>query len=126
MALIPSLASAGRYNSLKFTSNSGETYTVATSNLEIQVNGENLTFSNTNLMIPLSSLVSMEFSDFDDSTAEIDSIISDCRDGVTVYNINGTSVGSFDSYTEALASLSQGIYVIKDSNGNSFKISVEK
>ena len=126
MTLTPSLALAGSYKSLKFTSNSGETYTVATNNLEILVNGENLTFNNTDLTIPLSYLVSMEFTDYDDSPAEIDTVLFDGKGAVTVFNINGTSVGSFDSYTEALASLSQGVYVIKDANGNSLKISVGK
>lgn len=125
-ALIPSLAIAGRYNSLKFTSDSGETYTVATKNLEIIVGSENLTFSNTNLTIPLTSLVSMEFADYDDNPAEIDTVEFDGEGTVTVYGLNGTKVGSFDSYAEALASLGQGLYVIKDASGNSLKVNVEK
>ena len=126
MALSTSLAMAGRYNSLKFTSNSGETYTVAASNLEILVDSEKLTFNNTDLTIPLSSLVSMEFTDDGDNPAEIDTVISGGNEVITVYNISGTPVGSFDSYAEALASLSQGVYVIKDANGNSLKIRVGK
>ena len=122
----PSLASAGSYSTLKFTSNTGETYSVATNNLEILVNGENLTFSNTNLLIPLSSLVSMEFTDYDDSPAAIDSVKFDGNGIVTVYNIDGTSVGTFDSYTDALSSLGKGVYVLKDTNGNSLKIRVGK
>ena len=124
--LIPSLAFAGRYNTLKFTSDSGETYSIATNNLVIHVNGENLTFNNTDLTIPLSSLVSMEFTDYDDSPAAIDTVIFEGTGTVAVYNINGTPVGSFDSYADALASLSRGVYVIKDANGNSLKISVGK
>ena len=124
--LAPSLAVAGRYNSLKFTSNSGEIYTVATNNLEILVNGENLTFSNTDLTIPLSSLISMEFTDYDDSPAAIDTVKFDGNGLVTVYNIDGTPVGSFGSYTDALSSLGKGVYVVKDTIGNSLKISVGK
>lgn len=126
MLLSPSLTLAGRFSTLKFTSNSGETYTVATNNLEILVDGENLTFSNTNLLVPLSSLVSMEFTEYDDSPAEIDKVRFDGNGLVTVYSINGTSVGTFDSYAQALSSLSQGLYVIKDANGSSLKITVEK
>ena len=126
MALPSSLAMAGSYSSLKFTSSTGETYMVATNNLEILVNGEKLTFSNTDLSIPLSSLISMEFTDYVDSLAAIDTVNFDGNGLVTVYNIDGTSVGSFDSYTDALSSLSQGVYVIKDANGNSLKISVGK
>ena len=125
-ATIPSLAIAGRYNSLKFSSSSGETFTVATNNLEILVNGENLTFNNTNLTIPLSSLISMEFTDYEESPASIDIVKFDGNGFVTVYNIDGTSIGYFDSYTDALSSLGKGVYVVKDKNGNSLKISVEK
>ena len=125
-ALAPLLAFAGRYSSLRFATNSGETYTVATDNLEILVNGENLTFSNTDLTIPRSSLVSMEFTDYGDSPAEIDSVTFDGNGAVTVFSINGASAGTFDSFADALASLSQGVYVIKDANGNSLKISVGK
>ena len=39
MALPSSLAMAGSYKSLKFASDTGEKYTVATNNLEILVNG---------------------------------------------------------------------------------------
>ena len=126
MALPSSLAFAGRYNSLKFTYNSGETYTIATDNLEIQVNGENLTFSNTDIMIPLSSLVSMEFMDYDNNPAEINSVSFVDKGAVTVYTVNGISVGSFDSCADALSSLGKGVYVVKDSIGNSLKISVGK
>lgn len=126
MALSSSSAMAGRYSFLKFTSDSGETYCVATNNLEILVDGANLAFSNTDLIIPLTSLVSMEFTDYDDSSAEIGNVTFDGKGVVTVYNINGVSAGSFDSYTEAIASLTQGVYVIKDANGNSLKISVGK
>ena len=126
MVLPSSLAMAGRYSTLMFTSNTGEKYTVATNHLEILVNGENLTFSNTDLTIPLSSLISMEFTDYDDSPAAIDIVKFDGNGLVTVYNIDGTSVGSFDSYTDALSSLGKGVYVVKDTFGNSLKISVGK
>ena len=126
MALPSSLAMAGRYSYLEFTSNTSEIYTVATNNLEILVNGENLIFSNTDLMIPLSSLISMEFTEYDDSPAAIDTVKFDGNGLVTVYNIDGTALGSFDSYTDALSSLGKGVYVVKDTIGNSLKISVGK
>lgn len=126
MVLSSSLAMAGRYGSLLFTSNTGEKYTVAATNLEILVNGGNLTFSNTDLTIPLSSLISMEFTDYDNSPAAIDTVSFEGNGLVSVYNIDGTYVGSFDSYTDALFSLGKGVYVVKDTVGNSLKISVGK
>ena len=68
----------------------------------------------------------MEFTDYDDSHAAIDTVKFDGNKLVTVYNIDGTSVGSFDSYTDALSSLGKGVYVVKDTIGNSLKISVGK
>lgn len=126
MALIPSLASAGRYNSLKFTSNTGETYTISTNNMEILIADRNLTFSNTNIIIPLSSLVSMEFADYEEGASLVEGPVFDRECAVMVYNLNGTTVGYFDSYSEALGSLGKGLYVIKDANGNSLKVNVEK
>lgn len=126
MMTLSSSAFAGRYTSLKFTSNTGETYDVATNNLEILVEGDNLTFSNTDLRIPLASLVSMEFEDYDNSTSLIYETVFDGNSPVLVFNINGTPIGHFTSYSQALGSLSQGLYVIKDANGNSIKLSVEK
>ena len=125
-ALFPSAAFSGRYNSLKFTSVSGETYTLASDNLEIFVEGENLAFNNTELTLPLSSLVSMEFTDTYDSPSAIEDIVFDRDGAVKVYDLGGTPTGSFDSFSEALASLPKGIYVIKDSNGYSLKVTVEK
>ena len=124
-ALVPSLAFAGKFNSLKFTSSTDETFIVATDNLEIIVEGENLIFSNTDLKLPLSSLVSMEFTE-DENTSKIEELAFDPNYSVMVYKVNGTPVGSFDSYSEALDSLGKGIYVVKDSNGNSLKVNVEK
>lgn len=121
-----SVSSAGRYSSLKFTSNTGEIYTVTTNNLEILIQDGNIVFNNTNLIIPLSSLETMEFTDYDGSSSDVDSLQFDSVGSVTVYRLNGTIAGSFDSYAEALDSLSRGIYVIKDENGNSLKVRKEK
>lgn len=126
LVLVPSTASAGGYNYLKFTSDSGEIYAIAAENLEILIEDGSLTFNNTDLIIPLTSLVSMEFGDIDDDPAAIDSPIMDQMGVVTVFNIEGTRYGSFGSYSEALDSLEPGLYVIKDSNGNSLKIRVGK
>lgn len=126
MALSTFVSSAGRYNALKFTSKAGDIYTVVADNLEIQINGNDISFNNTDITIPLNSLVSMEFTDYDDNPAEINSVIPDMEGVVTVYNMNGTMIGSFGSYSEALGSLSHGVFVIKDTNGNSLKVSMIK
>ena len=125
-AISSSVAFAGRYTMLKFTSNGGETYTIATNNLEILINDGNLTFNNTDLTLPLASLVSMEFTDYDDDPSNVNSLSFDHNGIVTVYNVNGILVGSFDSYSEAFNSLGRGVFVFKDTNGNTLKVSVGK
>ena len=126
MALSTASATAGRYNTLTFTSNGGETYSVSTNNLEILISGDNLSFNNTDIIIPLSTLMSMEFADYDDSPAGVDSFVTDGSGAVTVFTIDGTVVGAFGSYSVALRSLTRGIYVIKDENGKSIKVKVGK
>lgn len=126
LTLCTATSFAGRYNSLKFISDRGETYTVTTNNLEIFINGENISFSNTDLILPLSSLVTMEFTDYDDSPAEINAIMFERNGVVMIYNLNGMAIGSFESYSEAFGSLNNGIYVIKDVRGNSLKVKIEK
>ena len=125
-AISSSVAFAGRYSMLKFSSNGGETYTIATNNLEILINDGNLTFNNTDLTLSLASLVSMEFTDYDDDPSTVNSLSFDHNGIVTVYNVNGILVGSFDSYSEAFNSLGRGVFVFKDTNGNTLKVSVGK
>lgn len=126
MASATSVALAGGYNSLKFTSDTGEIYTITTDNLEILIEGENLVFNNTDLSLPLATLLSMEFTDYSDETAGTDSMIIEPDAAVTVFDLNGVSIGSFDTYSEAISALCNGVFVIKDANGNSLKISVGK
>ena len=124
--MTPSLSFAGRYMSLKFTSVTGDTYTISTNNLAISIHDKNLLFNNTDLIIPFESLSSMEFTDYDNNSTIINTVIQNKESRVEVYKINGTLHGSFGSMSEAWYSLPQGLYVIKDDNGNTFKVNIGK
>ena len=115
------------FNTLKFTYDSGKTYSVDTDDLELIIEGENLSFNNTDFTIPLSSLLSMEFIDHYDAPAAVDALSFDCPQGrISVYNLKGTFAGSFDSFSQALNSLGEGVFVIKGSNGETLKVNVGK
>lgn len=126
VSVLTSVSFAEGYSTLKFTSASGEVFTVETNNLEISVYGENLAFNNTDLLIPLSTLETMEFIDHYDGPAAVETVVASFESTVLVYGIDGKVVASFDSYTEALSSLGKGVYVIKDANGKTLKISIGK
>lgn len=126
IAFMASMAFAGGYKTLTFTSGQGETYEVVTANLELFVVGDNLTFSNTDLIIPLSSLVSMEFTDYSNEWASIDTMVPGLEGGVAAYSLNGVYLKTFNSLTEALSSLGKGIFVIKDGEGRTLKVNIDR
>lgn len=108
------------FESLVFKSATGESYSVKTEGLEIYFNDGKLTFSNDNLVIPVASLVSMEFSD----NSGVERILSDATGPVTVLSVDGIRIGEFSSLQEAYGGLKPGVYVVRHSNGKNFKISV--
>lgn len=114
------------YNTLKFTSTNGETVSVETGNLEIIIQEDCLTFNNVDLILPLSSLESMEFSDHYDAPASVEGLNAETDGKTYVYDLEGKTVGTFPTVTTALNSLSKGVYVIKTSNGKTLKVSVGK
>lgn len=115
---------ADGYGSLKFTMDNGQTYVVETYNLEFTVGADHITFNNTNLTIPVNSVVSMEFTDPFTGPAEVDKIEFNTAEGVEVFTVDGMTLGAFNTCAEAIGSLSKGVYVIKDAKGNSLKIRV--
>jgi hypothetical protein len=62
---------------------------------------------------------------FTDSTSGVALTASDANGRVSVWNVNGTSCGDFDSVKAAAASLHKGVYVIKYSNGGTVKIELK-
>lgn len=116
---------ADSFGFLKFTTTDGETYGVETENLEITVQGENLTFSNTNLLLPIADLATMEFVEtYESGTTAVELIPEAVEGAVAVYSLDGNALGSFASFSDALKSLGQGVYIVVDSEGNTLKIAV--
>lgn len=119
-------AYADGFGTLVFKFVSGESYSVNTQGLEIYYNDGKLTFNNDESVLPVSSLVSMEFSDNSGSGSGKGEILTDSTDSVTVLSIDGINIGEFPSLADACRNLEQGLYVVCRSNGETFKIKVEQ
>lgn len=113
------------YDKMNFTTTDGTSYEVPAEGLCITVEGENLSIvaKDRTITIPLASLSTMQFVD---NLGFIDSLTSASDDSVTVYGLDGVSVGTYSSAAKAMESLSAGIYLMKDNEGKTFKIKVEK
>ncbi len=93
--------------------------------LVIKAEGENLVVSQgTNtLTLKLTSVVSMQLTDYMASAEEIESH----SDGPTeVYTLEGIKVGEFETIDKARASLQPGLYILKDKSGRTIKIYIEQ
>lgn len=123
---ITSSVFADGYRSLKFTMGNGETYIVESKDLEFVIRDQNITFNNTDLILPVGSLVSMEFTDHYTGPAGVNEITLNDSGKIKVFTIDGKNIGEFNSYNDVVGSLPEGVYVINDSKGTSLKIRVEK
>lgn len=124
LALAACTASA--YNFMEFKYADGKVKTLSTVGLTITVDGTNLLISNLageSLNVASDNLVSMQFTD--DNSAKVATII-DLNSSVDAYNLEGVHFGKFDSAKDAHASLQPGVYVLKNSEGGTIKIVINK
>lgn len=121
-----SVANADGFGTLVFKSANGETYSLEAKDLEIYYKDGNITFNNDKRIIPVSTLVSMEFSDNPADNTAVEKLFTDTTGPVTVYSIDGIKTGKFQSLSEAYQSLKPGLYVVRLSNGETIKIEMKK
>lgn len=110
------IAQAATYSYLVFTNTTGTTTAFSVNNLTLTVKGSNLQVTNDagTVNLVLTDLAAMQFSTSADSVMAVENVF-DADQPVQVFNILGTSVGTFGSLMEAAQNLSAGAYVI--SNG---------
>ena len=95
------------------------------SKVSLAANGLTLTFSDGNLVasdgttIPISSLAKMYFTE----TSGITTVTSSAGGSMKVYTLSGILVGTY-SEGQSPAGLPQGIYIIKDCQGNTHKTTI--
>lgn len=124
-SVLMSLAYADEgFETLVFKSATGESYSVDTRGLEMYFKDGKLTFSNTELTIPVASLVSMEFSD--NSGVGETSSDSDSDGSVEVFTVDGIRKGEFSSLQEANGALKKGLYIVRLRGRKTFKIRIEQ
>ena len=123
---VASATAMANYNSMEFKYTDGTVKTIGTDGLTITfVNSELIVVNSQgeSIAVPASSLVSMQFTE--DDEAGVASINLN-NNGFEVYNLEGVNYGKFNSLQEARASLSKGVYLIKNAKGETIKIVLEK
>lgn len=120
-SVLMSLAYADEgFETLVFKSATGESYCVDTRGLEMYFKDGKLTFSNTELTIPVASLVSMEFSD----NSGVGETLSDSDGTIEVFTVDGIRKGEFSSLQDANGALKKGLYIVRLRDGKTFKIRI--
>ena len=120
------LSASAAYPSLQFNSIDGSKNDISTEGLVLTIEGENLVATNNDndkVVLPLNSLLTMQFSDTPASVAAVD--VADSG-SVVVFTADGVCVGSFNSTLNAVSVLAPGIYLIQNSKGETFKTVVGK
>ena len=121
-----SVKAVSPYKYLEFKTTENTSIVVEAEGLEIEINDDVLSLSNTSgqkMNIDASTLVSMQFTD---SSAAIDNITVDSDSKVQVYKLDGTVVGTFTNVSNAINTLDHGVYILKSTESQTVKIMIGK
>lgn len=121
--------SSATFKALEFKANDGSVTIVRTEGLVLTPQGNHLNIANASgeqLSLLLTSIDYMQFTDYSDDPAAVNSITFDFEGKVGAFSLNGIFEGEFPSAFEASAKLKPGIYVLKNNCGKSVKIIVKK
>lgn len=119
-------AQAGTYGYLVFTNAEGTKTALSVTDMTMTVNGTKLDVTNAEgtVNFTLTDLAAMQFSEDGETLASgIDNVLN-ADASVTVYGINGMSLGTFESLLQAVQQLDKGSYVMVQS-GKSQKLIVK-
>lgn len=116
-ALCAITAQAADYPYLVFTGTGGTTTKLSVSDMTLVVSGSSLQVTNTDgtTSFTLTDLASMQFSQ-DGSVATAIENVLDADMPVSVFSLNGASLGTFGNLNETARTLPAGAYVIKQGN----------
>ena len=120
------IAQAGEYAYLVFTNTEGTKTALSVTDMTLNVNGSQLDVTNVDgsVSFTLTDLAAMQFSVDGENLSEGMENVLNADGSVTVYAINGMSLGSFSSMIQAVQQLDKGIYVIVQ-NSKSQKLVVK-
>ncbi|MCH5258057.1 MAG: T9SS type A sorting domain-containing protein [Lachnospiraceae bacterium] len=114
------------YKYMEFKTTENTSLVFEAEGLEIEINDGVLSLSNASgqkMNIDVSTLASMQFTD---NPATIFNITFDSDSKIQVYKLDGTVVGNFPNISNAIYTLSPGIYILKSTEGQTVKIMIEK
>lgn len=126
-ALLIAVTAVAAYPSMEFVKTDGTSEIIPSKGLTITSDGTNLILTNAYQhyqTIPMADVSYMQFSE--SVAASVEEVQATVEGEVSVYNASGVHVGNFSSASEAWENLGQGLYLVKDINGNSIKILVTK
>lgn len=105
---------AADYPYLVFTNTAGSTTVINVSNLTLNVNGSSLEVNNIDgsTSFTLTDLANMQFSKDGSTVTAIDNVLVADK-AVEVYSLLGMRLGTFNSLSEGVNTLSPDVYVIK-------------
>ena len=120
------LTHAGDYAYLVFTNTVGSKTALPVANLTMTVNGAQLDVTNAEgtVHFTLTDLAAMQFSTDGESLPEGIENVLNADAPLTVYSVNGMSLGTFNSLVQAVQQLDKGTYVMVQ-NGKSQKMIVK-
>ena len=120
------IAQAGEYAYLVFTNTEGTKTALSVTDMTLNVNGAQLDVTNVDgsVSFTLTDLAAMQFSVDGENLPEGMENVLNADGSVTVYAINGMSLGSFSSMIQAVQQLDKGTYVIVQ-NSKSQKLVVK-
>lgn len=117
---------AASYNGMKFISSTGEQLIVAAENLEMKFKEGFVGFNNSDVRLPLNTLVSMEFCNLENDPASVETICAEEKGEVALFAVDGQLVGHYNSLQDAVNGAGDGIYVVKCADGNVLKVRIIK
>lgn len=120
------IAKGESFSTLSFETIDGKVISLPVENLEISI-ADGILVAGADgaqtVNFNLEDLKAMQFST--DTPTNITSITSDHAGTVTIFRPDGVVVGFYQSLDVARKALSPGIYIVKDQNANSLKISIK-
>lgn len=125
LGVVMALTAAADFKALKFAQTDGTVTTVKTAGLTLTPQDGSLEIANTAGEKVTLQLATINYMQFVEESASVDSPVFDLEGNVIVYNLQGVREGEFSSAFEASRKLSPGIYLVRDNSGRTLKIIVK-
>ena len=125
MVMVALGMAAVNYDAMFFSLIEGNQKSISAKNLVITFSDNELCAQNDteSINIPLSELVSMHFGEY---SASVENMPLSKNLPLYVFSTSGIFEGKFESLEYAIGALENGIYVIRNSEGETYKITVKK